>query len=297
MITLTRKTPDPTSCSQDEDDARGLAEPKLMDTISGMNVQPGTAELQWNAKLYEQKHSFVWQYGTEVLKILAPQPGELILDLGCGTAQLTAQIAAAGARVIGLDNSPAMIEQARINYPELRFEIADAQDFRFAEPFDAVFSNAVLHWVSAADRVARSLFLALKPGGRFVAEFGGRGCVREIRAAGRAALSAIGLSPEDEMNSWYFPSIAEYSSVLESQGLSVTSAWLFDRPTKLEDGEPGLRQWIRMFCNNFLNRIPQNRQDEFLAKWEDSLRPKLFRDGSWFVDYKRIRLVAVKETA
>ena len=175
------------SCSWDEADTRDAAQPKLSATHSGMDEQPETAKLEWNANLYEQKHAFVWQYGTEVLKILAPQPGERILDLGCGTAQLTAQIAAAGAHVIGLDSSPAMIEQARSNYPELQFELADARDFHFAEPFDAVFSNAVLHWISAADRVARSLFLALKPGGRFVAEFGGRGCVREIRAASRVA--------------------------------------------------------------------------------------------------------------
>jgi len=262
-----------------------------------MDKQTETLKQEWNAELYEQKHAFVWQYGTDLVKLLSPQPGELILDLGCGTGHLTAQIADAGAHVVGMDNAPSMIEQARANFPSLRFELADALDFHFAVPFDAVFSNAVLHWISAADRVARSVYLALRPGGRFIAEFGGRGNVKEIRAAGLVAQRALGIFPEMEMSPWYFPSIGEYSTVLESQGLAVTSAWLFDRPTRTEDGERGLRQWIEMFCANFLASLPEDKQETFFTKVEDVLRPRLFRDGSWYIDYRRLRVIAVKESA
>ncbi|HEV2350572.1 MAG TPA: methyltransferase domain-containing protein [Terriglobia bacterium] len=250
---------------------------------------------EWNAELYDQKHSFVWQYGGDLVNLLSPQPGEYILDLGCGTGHLTAQIAEAGAHVVGVDSAITMIEQARAHFPALQFELADAQDFHFSEPFDAVFSNAVLHWIVAATRVAGSVSRALKPGGRFVAEFGGRGCVKAILAACRIAQRELGIFPETDLYPWYFPSVAEYSSVLEAQGLVVTSAWLIDRPTKLEDGELGLRHWIKMFCNNFLSTLSQNKQEDFFLKLDEVLRPKLFRDGSWIADYKRLRIVAIRE--
>jgi len=262
-----------------------------------MDLQPETSKPRWNAELYEQKHAFVWQYGADLVKLLAPQPGEHILDLGCGTGHLTAQIAGAGARVVGIDSASSMIEQARAHFPALRFELGNAQDFQFKEPFDAVFSNAVLHWIRAAPQVAGNIGRALKPGGRFVAEFGGRGCVKEILTACRVAQLAIGTSPEVDLNPWYFPSIAEYSTVLESQGFEVTSAWLIDRPTQLEDGESGLRNWIKMFGNIFLDTLSPSGQDDFFHKLEEILRPKLFRNGSWFADYKRLRFVAVKLTS
>src|SRR5207237_8143924 len=120
----------------------------------------------WDAGLYDAKHAFVWKYGASLIELLAPKPGERILDLGCGTGHLTAQLAAAGADVLGIDNSPAMIEQARREYPKLRFGLADARDFHFVEPFDAVYSNAVLHWVQEPERVITCVRQGLKPGGR-----------------------------------------------------------------------------------------------------------------------------------
>src|SRR2546423_15463085 len=131
----------------------------------------------WDPGLYDGKHAFVWQYGASLVELLQPRPGERILDLGCGTGHLTAQLAAAGANVLGIDSDAAMIEQARKAYPALHFEQRDARDFHFDEPFDAVFSNAVLHWIKEPERVIVCLRRALKPGGRFVAEFGGRGNV------------------------------------------------------------------------------------------------------------------------
>src|SRR5262249_37129739 len=146
---------------------------------------------RWDAALYDAKHAFVWKHGESLIELLAPRPGERVLDLGCGTGHLTARLAAAGAEGVGLDQSPAMTEQARRAYPQVPFVEADARDFDLKEPFDAVFSNATLHWVREPGRVVACVARALKPGGRFVAEFGGKGNVRALAAGlGHAARTA-----------------------------------------------------------------------------------------------------------
>ncbi len=240
----------------------------------------------WNAALYESKHAFVWQQAAALLDLLHPRAGERILDLGCGTGHLTAQLAAAGAEVIGIDLSPAMIEQARHNHPELRFEVADARCFAFPEPFDGVLSNAALHWIPEPEAVVGCVRQALKPGGRFVAEFGGRGNIREILAALDRAAGRLGT--RHVADPWYFPSVAEYAGVLERSGLEVTYAVLFDRPTPLE-GEQGLRNWLEMFAGDFL---PTEARDRFLDTVEAEARAALYRDGTWVADYRRLRIVA-----
>jgi trans-aconitate 2-methyltransferase len=245
----------------------------------------------WNAALYEDKHSFVWKHGASLVALLAPQAGERILDLGCGTGHLTAQIAEAAGHVIGIDSSPAMIEQARRTYPGLQFEVADARSFRFPIAFDAVFSNAVLHWIKEAEQVVHCVHQALKPGGRFVVEFGGHGNVRAIATALRHAAEASRCDPFDLP--WYFPSIGEYAALLERGGLEVTSAVLFDRPTPLE-GEQGMRDWITMFAGQVLGRVAAGGREEFLDRIEAELRPVLYRDGTWFADYRRLRVVACR---
>ncbi|MEO0539690.1 MAG: methyltransferase domain-containing protein, partial [Cyanobacteria bacterium P01_A01_bin.105] len=193
----------------------------------------------WDTDRYQTQHDFVWQYGEGLLPLLAAQPGEYILDLGCGTGQLTQQIADQGARVIGLDADPAMVTEAQNNYPDLTFRQADARDFTVAEPCDAVFSNATLHWVTEPAAAVQAIYRALKPGGRLVAEFGGQGNVQTIIAAVEAVLGRSGLSP------WYFPSLAEYVGLLAEQGFEVTFAQLYERPTPLK-GEDGLANWVRM---------------------------------------------------
>jgi trans-aconitate methyltransferase len=254
----------------------------------------GSKAGKWNAELYDTKHSFVWERGAEVLELLAPQPGERILDVGCGTGHLTARIAAAGARVTGLDQSEEMIAEARRNYPEREFVVADARDFHFDEPFDAVFSNAALHWIREPEPVARSIAAALRPGGRFVAELGGRGNVERLIAGLRQAREAMGLPLEENFQPWYFPGVGEYASLLERQGLEVTFAWLFDRLTPLDDGVAGLANWIRMFGTQFLAELSPEQQRELLRHAADFLRVELFRDGHWLADYRRLRIVARK---
>jgi trans-aconitate methyltransferase len=251
---------------------------------------------RWDSALYESKCSFVWKFGEELVEILSPQPGERILDLGCGTGHLTAHIAASGAQAIGMDNSSTMVDQARKAYPQLQFEVADAASFYFEEPFDAVFSNAVLHWIKEAGRVIDCVWRNLKPGGRFVVELGGKGNIREIHAAFARSLQSLGLTFEGGMNPWYFPSLGDYATLLEKRGFRVADAKLFDRPTPLDDGGAGMRIWIKMFSNNVLDAVPPGKHDEFIRSVEDILRPKLYRNGTWIADYRRLRVLAWKET-
>lgn len=244
---------------------------------------------RWDAELYDDQHSFVWEHGESLLELLGPRPGERILDLGCGTGHLAAQIERAGAEVVGIDGSSAMIEQARRSYPHIRFEVADARDFEVAGPFDAVFSNAVLHWIKEPGRVIARVRRSLKPGGRFVTEFGGRKNVDSIVTALVAVARSTGLGEWD--HPWYYPGIAEYTSLLERGGLEPTLATLFVRPTAL-DGEAGLRHWVEMFANDLLGRVPLDRRETFLMRVEERLRPVLYRDGTWHADYRRLRIVA-----
>lgn len=248
-----------------------------------------TRNSPWDAGLYDDRHSFVWKHGASVVELLGPRPGERILDLGCGTGHLTARIAEAGARVVGIDSSAEMIAEARRGYPGLRFEVADARDFALDEPFDAVFSNAVLHWVKPPERAVACIRRTLAPGGRFVAELGGRGNVAAIIAALETAAGAMGV--EGWEHPWYYPSIGEYAALLESDGLEVTHAVLFDRPTPLE-GDDGLRNWATMFARDLVERVPPAARESFFRRVEDAARGSLRRDGAWFADYRRLRVVA-----
>src|SRR5579863_5197431 len=162
---------------------------------------------RWDSSLYDDRHSFVWKKAGDLIDLLDPKSGERILDLGCGTAHLTAQIAARGAEVAGLDSSASMIAQARQNYPKLKFVLGDARSFRFDEPFDAVFSNAVLHWIPESAEVIASVAGALKAGGRFVFEMGARGNTAQIVAALTSTLEEAGYPAR---NPWHYRSAGEY---------------------------------------------------------------------------------------
>lgn len=241
--------------------------------------------MNWNAASYQQQHSYVWQQAESLLTQLNAQAGEHILDLGCGTGQLTEQIAASGAKVVGLDSDRVMIAQAQTNYPHLTFQVHDATTFEISTPVDAVFSNAVLHWVPQAEKAARCIAKSLKPGGRFVAEFGGKGNVQVILAALEKVSGRTGLNP------WYFPGLGEYVGLLEQSGFEVTFAHLFDRPTPL--AEAGLAGWLTMFGQRFFADLSPAEWTAMVEAVEVAAR-ELCQNGEWIADYRRLRIVAIK---
>ncbi|HLW77411.1 MAG TPA: methyltransferase domain-containing protein [Bryobacteraceae bacterium] len=238
---------------------------------------------QWDAAGYQERYAFVFKYGEGLLELLDAKAGERILDLGCGAGQLTAKIAEAGARVCGMDASPEMIAQARENYPAIDFEVADATAFTVAEPVDAVFSNAVLHWVKDAESAIERVHAALKPGGRFVLEMGGRGNTQTLLNAVREVAGELE-SP------WFYPSVGEYSSLLEKRGFEVRFATLFERPTPLNS----IEDWLEMFGGKLLVGFTVKRLQEIRKNVAEILRPAMYRDGAWMLDYRRLRVVAVK---
>ena len=247
----------------------------------------------WDTELYEARHSFVWQYGEDVVELLDPKPGEHILDLGCGSGHLTNKIAGRGAQVIGLDASPAMVAQARQNYPQMQFLLQDAATMDFESEFDAVFSNAALHWMLDAASVARAIARALRKTGRLVAELGGKGNIREIECALDAlAARYYGGDAIPEKRTFY-PSLSEYATLLETSGLEVRAASLFDRPTRLE-GEKGMENWLRQFKWYYFENLPSVHRESALRETIEELRPVLFRNECWYADYRRLRITAVK---
>lgn len=247
---------------------------------------------QWNAGLYDDKHSFVWKMAAGLVDLLEAHAGQRILDLGCGTGHLTGKIAETGAIVVGVDRSPEMIRQAREAYPKLQFEVMDAREILFAQPFDAVFSNATLHWIKEPEKVILGIAKTLKPGGRFVAEFGGKGNVKELMSAADRAWHKLAMG--DAPKPWYYPGIAEYAELLEKHGLEVTYATLFDRPTPLEDGASGLHNWLQMFGGVLLDTFGPDQREQLIAAVEREARAALFHDDHWVMDYRRLRVVARK---
>ncbi|MEB3339617.1 class I SAM-dependent methyltransferase [Okeania sp.] len=258
------------------------------------NNFPDISYQEWNTELYDSKHSFVSNLALDLLELLHPQIGEKILDLGCGTGHLTYKITTRGAKVIGIDNAPIMIEEAHRYYPDIKFLVGDGINFELKETFDAVFSNAALHWIKEPKKVIHNIWRVLKPGGRFVTEFGGKGNIKTIINGIYEALDAAGYGRNKQLNPWYFPSVGEYANLLESEGFLLTFASLVDRPTKLEDGEYGLGNWIRMFASCFFVGIPEKKQNIIIDDIKDRLRPHLYKKGKWIADYKRIRIVAYK---
>jgi trans-aconitate methyltransferase len=243
----------------------------------------------WDSSLYDDRHSFVWRAGASLVELLDPKAGERILDLGCGTGHLTAKIAESGALVTGLDSSMSMIAQALQNFPRLKFALGDARDFHFDEKFDAVFSNAVLHWIHEPEAVIRCVEAALRPGGRFVMEMGVRGNVAEIRKAIEDVLRETGREPKCP---WFYPSLGEYTTLLEKHGFEVRMAQTFDRWTKLEHPERGLREWIEMFAGAYFEAVAPAEREALISQIEERLRPALYCDGAWWADYRRLRVDA-----
>ncbi|MGN1021911.1 MAG: class I SAM-dependent methyltransferase [Lachnospiraceae bacterium] len=247
----------------------------------------------WDAQNYGKNFSFVPQYGEGVADLLERKDVHLLLDLGCGDGTLTARFAKEGMNVTGLDSSEEMLERARKSHPTIQFVKADACHFSVAQQQDAVFSNAVLHWIDKEQQPAMLACVAkaLRPGGQFVFEMGGAGNNALIHGALQKAFSRRGLS---YVMPFYFPSIGEYAPLVEQAGLQVTSAFLFARPTKFE-GEDGLKNWIHMFVNRPFAGVSDAVREEITDEVQEALRPVLFRETAWYLDYVRLRMRAVRK--
>ena len=250
-------------------------------------------EINWDSQLYNDQHRFVSNYGADVLQWLVPKAGEKILDVGCGTGDLAAKIQDEGAVVVGVDASAEMVEQAGKEYPTVQFEQQDAAKLNYKSEFDAVFSNATFHWVENQKGLLSGIFKALKPKGRLVAEFGGKGNIRAIVDAIDTAAAQLELSDRVISNFWFFSSINQYAALLESAGFETEQMWLFDRPTPLV-GEDGMLKWINQFAQHAFVNLTKEEAVHITATAIDILRPDYFRDGIWIADYKRLRIKAWK---
>jgi trans-aconitate methyltransferase len=251
-------------------------------------------DVKWNTDLYNLQHNFVYKYGENVIEWLDPQLGERILDVGCGTGQLTEIIHHSGAIVTGVDASSEMIGKAKENYNDIEFFVKDATDFSFAQKFDAVFSNATLHWINKQKQVLQCIYNVLKKGGRFVFEMGGKNNIESIHSAIRNSIEEEGLGDKLPKESNYFPSVAQQCTLLEEIGFTVSDVMYFKRPTKLE-GEDGMKLWIEQFCGFFFNNISNELKEKIIAKAVQSLRKTNYQDGNWNADYVRLRVKAIKE--
>jgi trans-aconitate 2-methyltransferase len=249
--------------------------------------------MKWDANLYDRKHDFVSKYGEELIALLDPKSGEEILDLGCGTGDLAELIRKKGAKVTGIDSSAEMIKTAKQKYPLIDFFVRSATDFSFDKKFDAVFSNAALHWITEKEKAVQQIYNCLKPHGKLVAEFGGKGNVAMIVNALQNALTNNGFTQNAKIEAWYFPSLSEYAALLEQNGFRVIFASHFDRETLLKD-EAGIKNWLRMFAVSYLQGIGDPETATILDEAEQQLKSTNFRDGKWYADYKRLRIVAVK---
>jgi trans-aconitate methyltransferase len=250
--------------------------------------------MKWNPDLYTTKHAFVYEYGSNLIQLLAPQSGERILDLGCGSGQLTEQIRESGAVVVGIDKSEEMITIAKTKFPLIEFYVRDGASFSFEEPFDAVFSNATLHWILEKEKAVESIYNALKRGGRFIAEFGGKGNVGTIINQLRQVLKNHGYEQNSVKEVWYYPSLGEYASLLEEQGFRVTMAQHYDRPTELADSEHGIEDWLDMFASSFFEDIDPETKATIKREVQEGIKDQCFINGKWYADYKRLRVVAIK---
>ncbi len=247
--------------------------------------------MAWDPQAYATHAAFVPALGNAAFELLGATPGERILDLGCGDGVLTERLVAAGATVVGVDADPAMIAAAQAKGLDAR--LGDGRRLAFGPEFDAVFTNAALHWMGEPAPVVAGVARALKPGGRFVGEFGGHGNIAAIRVAVRAVLTARGyrVPPYEES---YYPTAPEFRAALEAGGLVVDGTWIVPRPTPLASG---MGAWLQTFRGGFIDAagVPPDKRAQVIEDTRALLRPILADSaGNWTADYVRLRFAARK---
>lgn len=246
---------------------------------------------QWDSDRYAREAGFVATLGEPLIGLLAPKPHERVLDLGCGDGALTEKLVPFGCQITALDSSRNQI--AAVIRRGLDGHVIDAHALPYTEEFDAILSNAALHWMTDHGKVLAGVARALKPKGRFVAEMGGAGNVARIVKRIDALLRAEGVD-SDSVNPWYFPTANEYRERLEGHGFSIKSMQHFERPTKIE---VDIAAWLEIFATSFFAAFEPWRKTKLLARLRDELRSDLCdSDGNWTIDYVRLRFVAVKDT-
>lgn len=248
----------------------------------------------WNPELYDQKHDFVSNLSKDLTSVLHPQKHEEILDIGCGTGDLTNEISKSGATVTGIDTSPSMIDAAKSKYPHIEFQVLDGVDFQLPQKFNAIFSNAVIHWIKHQKAFIENCYHALLSGGRLVAELGGENNVQSIIDAMKEAAKRLDLSFDESLLPWTFPTKVEMSTYLTDAGFTIQAIDHFERPTPLI-GNDGIRNWLDMFSNQLTIDFTDEEKAAFYSTCEDILRPTQYKNGEWIADYWRLRFVAVKE--
>ena len=248
--------------------------------------------ITWNASGYKERFSFVPQYGEDVMSLLTVKEGSKVIDLGCGNGTLSKKLLEKGYQVTGVDGSENMIALAKAEYPEIPFVVSDAMEFVLQEKADAIFSNAVFHWIDRENqhKLIRNVSSQLKPGGELVCEFGGYGCAEAVHSTLEKCFEKRGLKYP---RTFYFPTIGEYAPMLEEHGLRVEYASLFDRPT-VQQAQDGLTDWINMFVTKPFENMEPEMKKSILKEANELLEDVLHQDGKWIIDYVRIRFRARK---
>ena len=245
--------------------------------------------MEWNSTLYDKKHDFVAEYGKGLLEFVPQNTKQSILDLGCGTGALTAELAELCERIVGVDGSQNMINKAREEFGDIEFKVCDALALPFEKEFDVVFSNAVFHWISDHDALLKNIHKALKPQGLLVCEFGASGNIATIENAFAKACNSLGYGYEAKFN---FPTAEDFGNLLEKNGFIIDRIYDYDRPTVLKDGEQGLVNWMKQFFVSELEVMTEQVQIMIFEKVEELARETLWNGEEWIADYRRLRAIA-----